>query len=167
MAVKQAQVRQATLRLCDLVGACKLICAAPGNDLVLWRADDNSDNRINLNELVYLERGDGGNLLRLCQFASSGNPVVLLSDLALASTKALLQATGNPRYTLLVPQCQDVRFAFYPVPPPVTQVTCLMVSFTLTENGSDHRYEIVAALRGRAANLLTPAGDSLVATDDD
>jgi hypothetical protein len=42
-----------------------------------------------------------------------------------------------------------------------------MVSFTLTENGVDHRYEIVTALRGRAANLLNQAGDTIVASEDD
>jgi prepilin-type N-terminal cleavage/methylation domain-containing protein len=167
-AVKQSQVRQATLRISDLVGSCKLLCAAPGNDLVLWRADDRpANNRINVNELVYIERGDDGTLLRLCQFASAGNPAVSLADLALVTTKAQLQSNSNPTYTTVVPQCKNVGFAFYPVPPPVTQATCLMVSFTLTESTGDHRYEIVAALRGRAANLLNPSGDALVATDDD
>ena len=57
-AAKQTQIRQATVRLCDLVGSCKLLCAAPGNDLVLWRADDSpANNQINVNELVYLSGG--------------------------------------------------------------------------------------------------------------
>jgi hypothetical protein len=166
-AATQAQVRQATLRLCDLVGGCKLLCAAPGNDLVVWRADDNADNQINLNELVYLERGDDCSFLRLCQFASTDNPPVSLSDLALGTTKPQFQAQGNPVYASLIPRGTDVRFAFYPAVPSVTQATCLMVSFTVTENGSAHRYEVVAALRGRAANLLNPAGNALVTTDDD
>lgn len=166
-AVKQAQVRQATLRITDLVGTCKLFCAAPGNDLVIWRADDNADNQINLNELVYLERGDDGSLLRLCRFASADNPAVALSDLAQAAAKSQFQSNSNPAYTTLIPQCRDAGFAFYPAPSPLPQATCLMVSFTVTENATDHRYEIVAALRGRAANLLNQAGDALVATDDD
>jgi prepilin-type N-terminal cleavage/methylation domain-containing protein len=166
-ALKQSQVRQATLRIGDLVGACKLICAAPGNDLVLWRADDNADNQINLNELVYIERGETCNLLRLCQFTSADNPPETLSTLTLASTKSEFASSCSVRYTSLIPQCKDVAFAFYPAATPRTQATCLMVSFTLTENGVDHRYEIVTALRGRAANLLNEAGDALVATDDD
>jgi len=167
-AVKQAQVRQATLRMCDLVGACKLLCAVPGNDLVLWRADDSpANNQINVNELVYIERGDAGNLLRFCQFTSADDPNEPLSDLALASTKPQLLSSCGVRYTPLIPQCKDVAFAFYPAATPRTQATCLMVSFTLTENGADHRYEIVTALRGRAGNLLNTAGDAIVATDDD
>ena len=167
-AAKQAQIRQATLRLCDLVGSCKLLCAAPGNDLVVWRADDSPANdQINVNELVYIERGDAGNLLRFCQFTSADNPAETLSDLALASTKPQLLSSCGVRYTPLIPPCKDVAFAFYPVPPPLTRATCLKVSFTLTENGADRRYEIVAALRGHAANLLNATADAIVATDDD
>ena len=167
-AAKQTQIRQATVRLCDLVGSCKLLCAAPGNDLVLWRADDSpANNQINVNELVYIERGDAGNLLRFCQVTSADNPAVTLGALALASTKSQLLSSGSVRYTPLIPQCKDVAFAFYPVPPPLARATCLKVSFTLTENGADHRYEIVAALRGHAANLLNATADAIVATDDD
>jgi len=166
-AVKQAQLRQATLRVRDLVGTCKLLCAAPGNDLVVWRADDNADRQINVNELVYIERGETCTLLRLCQFSSTDNPPVTLGDLALAATKSQFLSTCSVTYTPLVPQSKDVAFAFYPVPPPLTHVKCLMVSFTVTENGADHRYEIVAALRAHAANLLNPAGDAVVTTDDD
>ncbi len=166
-AVKQAQLRLATLRLNELVGACQLLCAAPGNDLVVWRADDNGDGQINVNELVYVERGDARTILRLCQFASTDNAPVILSDLALTATKLQLQSSGHPTYALLVPACKDVAFAFHPVPPPLTYVDCLMVSFQLTENGIDHRYEIVAALRGRAGHLLNKTGDALVSGDDD
>jgi hypothetical protein len=167
-AAKQTQVRQATVRLCDLVGSCKLLCAAPGNDLVLWRADDRpANNQINVNELVYIERGDAGNLLRFCQITSADDPNETLSKLALASTKSDLLSSGSVTYTPLIPECKDVAFAFYPVPPPLARATCLKVSFTLTENGIDHRYEIVAALRGHAANLLNATADAIVATDDD
>jgi hypothetical protein len=167
-AVKQSQVRQATLRMCELVGACKLLCAAPGNDLVLWRADDSpANNQINVNELVYIERGDPCNILRLCQFTSTDDPNETLSNLALASTKSQFLSSCGVTYTSLIPQCKDVAFAFYPAATPRTRATCLMVSFTLTENGVDHRYEIVTALRGRAGNLLNTAGDAIVARDDD
>jgi hypothetical protein len=166
-AVKQAQLRQATLRINDLIGSCRLLCAAPGNDLAVWRADDNADGQINVNELVYIERGAAGTMLRLCQFASPDNLPVTLSDLALTTTKPQLQASCGPTYVSLIPACKDVGFAFHPVPPPLTYVDCLMVSFQLTENGVDHRYEIVTALRGRAGHLLNKTGAALVATEDD
>ncbi len=166
-AAKQAQLRQATLRIDDLIGSCRLLGAAPGNDLAVWRADDNADGQINVNELVYLERGEACTMLRLCQFAAADNLPVTLSDLALTTTKPQLQASCSPTYGSLIPACKDVRFAFHPVPPPLTYVNCLMVSFQLTENGVDHRYEIVTALRGRAGHLLNKTGDALVTTEDD
>lgn len=166
-AFTQGQVRQATLRIGDLIGNCKLICAAPGNDLVVWRADDNADNQINLNELVYLERGDTCNMLRLCRFSSADNPVVALDDLTLLPTKGQFLSSAEATYTLLVRQCRNVDFAYYPASPQVTYTRCLMVSFTLTENGADHRYEIVTALRSRAANLLNETGNAIVDMDDD
>lgn len=166
-AVTQAQLRQATLRLGDLVGTCRLLCATPGNDLVLWRADDNADNQINVNELVYIERGDACNLLRFCQFTAADNPQVALSDLAIAATKSQFLSSYTVTYTPLIPKCTDVEFAFFPVPPPLPLAKCLMVSFTLTENGADHQYESVATLRSRAGHLLNDASDALVATDDD
>ncbi len=166
-AVKQAQLRQATLRIRDLVGTCRLLCAAPGNDLVIWRADDNGDHQINVNELVYVERGDTCDVLRLCQLAAADNPSVTLASLTLATTKSQLLANYSATHASLVPVCRDVQFAFYPVAPPVTQAQCLMISFLLTENGSDHPYEIVAALQSRAGYLLNSAGTALVAADDD
>ena len=166
-AVKQAQLRHATLRINDLIGSCQLLCAAPGNDLAIWRADDNANGQINVNELVYLERGDTCTVLRLCQFAATDNSPVTLSNLALVTTKPQLQASCSPTYVSLIPACKNVEFAFHPVPPPLTYVDCLMVSFQLTENGADHRYEIVTALRGRAGHLLSKTGDALVTTEDD
>ncbi len=166
-AVKQAQIRQAMVRIRDLVATCKLLCAAPGNDLAIWRADDNSDGQINLNELVYIERGNSRNLLQLCQFSTADNPRVNLSDLALETTKSQLVSTYGATCVPLIPACRDVQLAFYPVPPPITRAQCLMISFLLTENGSEHPYEIVVALQCRAGYLLNAAGNALVASDDD
>ncbi len=163
-ALKQAQLRQATVRIRDLVATCQLLCAAPGNDLVIWK-DDNNDHRINLNELVYLERGDSGNLLRLCRFSAPGNPVETLDYLTLPTTKSQFLVNYGATYTSLIPACRDVQFAFYPAPPPMAQ--CLMISLVLTENGANHPYEIVAALQSRAGHLLNSAGTALVASDDD
>ncbi len=165
-AVKQVQLRQATLRIRDLVATCQLLCAAPGNDLVIWK-DDNNDHRINLNELVYVERGDSCNLLRLCRFSAPDNPVETLDYLAQAPTKSQFLANYGATYTSLIPVCRDVQFAFYPASSPVTQAQCLMISFVLTENGGDHPYEIVAALQSRAGYLLNSAGTALATSDDD
>ena len=71
--LNEAQLRQTRLRIGELVRTCKLICAAPGNDLAIWQADTNNDGQINVGELVYIERGDGLNTLQLCQFSAGQN----------------------------------------------------------------------------------------------
>src|SRR3972149_4536193 len=70
---KQAQVRFATLRISELIRNCKLICGASGDDLAIWRADDNDDGQINISELVYIEMGPSGEHLQLCEFTSFDN----------------------------------------------------------------------------------------------
>jgi prepilin-type N-terminal cleavage/methylation domain-containing protein len=163
-AVKQTQLRQATLHIGELIGNSKLICAAPGNDLAVWRADDNDDNHINVNELVYIERGPGLNLLRLCLFSSPDNPQKTLAELALTTTKQQLIADHRGTYALLIPQCANAQFRWDAAPP---QTRVLSVSFDLVENGFTRHYEINTALHAWAGHLLDASGQEIVSGDDD
>ncbi|MFZ2149338.1 MAG: prepilin-type N-terminal cleavage/methylation domain-containing protein [Sedimentisphaerales bacterium] len=156
---KQAQVRFATLRISELIRHCKLICGTPGDDLAVWRADDNNDGQININELVYIERGTGCDYLRLCEFPSSDTSPVNLSDIETLSTSSY-----SVTYVPLIPQCSNVQFGFLPELPP--QSRFVSISFDVVENDIAHRYQISAALRGWAGNLLNDTGDSLVSDDD-
>jgi prepilin-type N-terminal cleavage/methylation domain-containing protein len=163
-AAKQVQLRQATLHICELVRPCRLLCAAPDNDVVVWRADDNGDNQINVNELVYIERGSGLDTLQLRRFSSASNPQITLGDLSLPTTKPQLISDGSGTCIPLIPQANDVQFRFDAAPPFTKR---LVVTFGLTENGVVHSYEISVALRAWAGHLLTAAGDALVPADDD
>jgi len=157
---KQAQVRYATLRISELIRHCKLICGTPGGDLAIWRADDNGDGQININELVYIERGMGGmggDYLRLCEFPSSDTSLVNLSDIETLSTSSY-----DVTYVQLIPQCSDVQFSLDVVPPNSRFVS---IVFDVLENDIVHQYQISAALRGWAGNLLD-SGDNIVSDDD-
>jgi prepilin-type N-terminal cleavage/methylation domain-containing protein len=158
MAEKQAQVRFATLRISELIRHCKLVCAAPGNDLAIWRADDSNDGQININELVYIEKGADSNYLRLCVFPPSDTSPVNLSGI-----KTLATSGYSVTYMSLIPECNNVEFR-YDVPPPNSKF--VSISFDLVENGVPHRYQISAALRGWAGNLLSADGQSIVGDDD-
>jgi prepilin-type N-terminal cleavage/methylation domain-containing protein len=138
MAEKQAQVRFATLRISELIRHCKLICGATGDTITIWRADDNSNNVIDSNEQVYVEAVEGKIQLR----EPSTSPVVL------------------------IPQCSNVQFQFDEPALPVMERKFVSISFDLVENGVTRRYEISAALRGWAGNLLNAAGDAIVSDDD-
>jgi len=156
---KQAQIRQATLRISELIRHCKLICGTPGDDLAVWRADENDDGQININELVYIERGTGWDILRLCEFPSSDTSPVSLSNIETLSTSDYIVT-----YVPLVPQCSNVQFGFLPELPPKSSF--VTISFDIVENDIVHQYQISAALRGWAGNLLNDTGDSLVNDDD-
>ncbi len=154
---KQAQVRYATLRISELIRHCKLICGTPGGDLAVWRADDNGDGQVNINELVYIERGTGRDYLRLCEFPSSDTSPVNLSDIETLSTSGY-----SVTYVPLVPQCSNVQFSFDAAPPNSRLVS---IAFDVLENDIVRQYQISAALRGWAGNLLDGSGN--IVSDDD
>lgn len=161
--VKEAQLRQTRLRIGELVRTCKLICAAPGNDLAVWQADTNNDGKINVGELVYIERGDGLDTVRLCQFSPTESDVVTLESLALTTTKASLVSKYAESYARLIPVCQNVHLTLDAAPPFTRRLT---ISFTLTENGAAHPHEVSVTLRAWAGNLLSSDGTTLVSDDD-
>jgi hypothetical protein len=137
--VKQAQVRYATLRISELIRYCKLIYDTPGNDIVVWKADNNGDDIVDANELVYIETGLNRDYIQLRE--ASGSPVVL------------------------IPQCSNVEFGFdKPLVPPTLRKS-VSISFDLTENDIVRQYQIDAALRGWAGHLLDGSGN--IVSDDD
>lgn len=158
MAEKQAQVRYASVRISELIRYCKLICGASGDDLAVWRADDNEDGQININELVYIEKGADSNYLRLCVFPPSDTSPVNLSDV-----ETLATGGHSVTYVSLIPQCSDVRFQFDATPPRSRFVN---ISFNLAENGIARQYQISATLRGWSGHLLNEAGNAIVSDDD-
>jgi prepilin-type N-terminal cleavage/methylation domain-containing protein len=155
---KQAQIRFATLRISELIRNCKMICGTPNNDLAIWRADNNTDGKININELVYIERGVGMDYLRLCVFPPSDISIVNLSDIGTLSTSSY-----SVTYVMLVPQCSNVQFSLDVVPPYSRLVS---ISFDLLENNIVRQYQINAALSGWAGNLLDAGGNNIVSDDD-
>lgn len=161
-AEKQAQVRFTTLRISELIRHCKLICSTGSNDLALWRADDNGNGQININELVYIERGSNGDHIRLYECNSASNPVIMLSDIDSVGTSWWLGFYDSETYVGLVPQCANVQFRFDASAP---QSKFASISFELSENDDVRQYQISACLRGRAGHLLD--GNGNIVSDDD
>jgi len=165
-AVKQAQIRFVTLRITELIRQCRLICGLPGGDLALWRADDNNNSQINLNELVYIERGAGKNYLRLCEISSVDNPVTGLGSIDTLASQWWLAYNATVRYMPLIPQCSNVEFRFDRPDLPPTQRKFVSISFNIIEEGSSRQCQVNAALRCRAGNLLNSSGSAIVSDDD-
>jgi prepilin-type N-terminal cleavage/methylation domain-containing protein len=162
-AEQQAQVRFATLRISELIRHCKLICGAPGDDLAIWRADADYDNKIDPNELVYIEAGSERNYIRLLDFPGASASEVLLSDIINGSAKTNLLSSYSERRIALIPGCSNVQYVPDSTPPRSKLVS---VFFDLDKNGVTHQYQISAALCGWAGNLLNTAGDAIVSDDD-
>jgi prepilin-type N-terminal cleavage/methylation domain-containing protein len=163
MSWKQAQLRYTTLRISELVRNCKLICGMVGDDLALWRADDNDDGQINPQELLFLEMGTDRNYIRMMDFPSAANWTVTLNSILGGTAKNELMLLCEERQTMLVPECNDVQIVLDSPPPWSRSVN---MSFDLIESGDVRQYQINAALRGWAGNLLDTTGNSLESDDD-
>ena len=160
---KQAEVRFATLRISELIRHCRLICATGGTDLAIWRADDNDDGQININELVYIDAGLNRDYIRFHECDSVSNPVIMLSDIDSVGTGWWLGFYGSEAYVDWIPVCSNVQFTFDVSPPNSRFVS---VSFDILEDGVARRYQTNTALCGWAGHLLNGGGE-IVSSDDD
>ena len=141
-AVKQAQLRYATLRISELIKYSKLVYAASESEIVLWLDRDRNGELDITGELVAIRKVIlAGSDMQLCEFNSAPGPVVL------------------------IPQCRNVQFGFDEPALPPTKRRFVSISFDLVENGVTHNYQINAALRGWAGHLLDGSGN--IVSDDD
>lgn len=159
----QAQLRYTTVRISDLIKHCRLICATAGGDMAIWRADDNSNGKININELVYISAGPNRDHIRLYECNNASNPVITLSDIDSVGTSWWLGFYDSETYIELVPGCSNVNFQPEPAPPWSTFVS---VSFDTVENNITRHFQITGVVRGWAGHLLTADGQ-IVSGDDD
>jgi prepilin-type N-terminal cleavage/methylation domain-containing protein len=159
---QQAKVRNTTIMLSDLIRHCKLVCGEGVDDLSIWRADDNGDGQINVDEVVYIERGAGSDYLQFVEFPMNA-AMVSLASLQDGSTKALLMDFFQPQTRVLLSQCSNVSFLYDSAPPWSRFVS---ISFELDEDGQTHTYQINAKLICRAENMLNEFGDMIVIDDD-
>ena len=159
----QAYVRYATFRISELIRHCKLVCAMTGDDLAVWRADDNGDGQINPRELVYIEMGTGRDYIRLLEFPSAEDWLITLSSILGATTKDDLMLICDERQTTLVPECSNAQIVLDSSPPWSKFVS---LSFDLVEDGIVRQYQINTALHGWSGYLLNDSGDVINSDDD-
>lgn len=164
MGRNQAQLRCATIIISELIKHSKLVCATPGDDLAVWRDDDNQDGQINPSELVYIEATGDRNCLRLLEFPDADVWNIQLSDIGNTATKQNLIASCQERRIELISQCSDVQFSLSTAAP---QTKLVSILFKLTENNAAQDCQISAMLRGWAGNLLDSSGTEIVSGDDD
>jgi len=125
-AVKQAQLRYATLRISELIKYSKLVWAADESQILLWLDYDKDDDfysDMDTELLVIKKVTLAGGDLQLCEFNSDPEPVVL------------------------IPHCRNVEFMLDSAPPDTKFVN---ISFELQEKNVWHKYQISAAVRCKA-----------------
>lgn len=168
---KQAQVRFATLRISELIRQCKLICNASVSEMAIWKTDD-GDNRIDLNELVFIQiQSDpvAEGYLRLCLYEF---PSTYSGEKSLADIATLSPADYGIEPVTIISECNDVQFNFYDsnsvliTSSPWTRTKFISIEFKILENGVEHQYQINNVLRCWAGNLLNSTGTSIVSDDD-
>lgn len=154
---KEAHIRYTTMRISNLIKYSRLICKATSDELVIWRADDNNNNKINLSEIVYIETGNG-NYLRLLEFnpTSSSNPDYSINNLQNIYLKNWLIYFYPESYTILLEQCSNVEISI-DKKPPYTQL--VNISFDIEENQEKRKYQISTALRCQMSNLIGVSAD--------
>ncbi|MBN2182413.1 MAG: prepilin-type N-terminal cleavage/methylation domain-containing protein [Sedimentisphaerales bacterium] len=161
LSLKQAQLRFATLGIQDLIRHSKLVCFAGNDGVALWRADENNDGRINIGELVYIECGQEGDYLKVCEFRSSNTEAINIDSIGAFADSWWASFCNDVNCIQIMPQCGGVQFDFDRLPPLSKFVS---ITFEMIENDITHRYQISAGLRGWAGNLLDE-GD--IVNDDD
>ena len=161
MAEKQAHLRSATMRITDLIRHCRLICTLEENNISIWRADDNGDGRINLDELVYIGSDLDRDYVRVFEFYDDTR-VLELNEIKPIVTGWSSYGSSTYRYTNWIPDCQNVVVAVDETPP---LSKTAYISFDMEEGGVLHHYQITASLRSWAEHLLNDSGT--IVTDDD
>ena len=162
----QAQLRFSTLGISELVRYCNLICGDTGSDIVIWRADDNNDGKINISEVVYIEKGPDSNYLSLCEFrpaSAAMDGFLEIAELGDEAKKQWLKNNSTEVNTVLISQCSNVQFVTDSATPWCRFVN---ISFDMTENSVVSHYQINAVRRCGADHLLDESGN-LVLVDDD
>ena len=159
---KQTRIRFAALRISELIRHSRLVCYAGGDDIAVWRADDDNDSQISISELVYVECGSAQAYLRLCEFPSSNNTAINLDSIDSFATNWWSTYSSGANYTELMPECSNVQFGLDVLP---AQSRFVTISFDVVENGINRQCQINATLRGWAGNLLDEGGN--IISDDD
>lgn len=163
----QAHVRYATLKISELIRYSRLVCFLGDEDIVLWSADTNGNNQINISELVYIEKGPNSDHLRIYEFPESSlNPNVSLGEIDSFSSRwwsSYVNSTNEP--IDLISECSNVQFRLDNEVEP-SRSKFVNISFDLTENGLVRQYHIDSALRCWAGHLLNATGSDLISDDD-
>jgi prepilin-type N-terminal cleavage/methylation domain-containing protein len=148
-AQKQAQLRQATMKISEIIRYSYIICRNSASDIAVWTEDSDSDNQIGIAELMYIETDGSDTYIRLTAFAVGAYTTkrFTITEVSNGTARTWLNANCTPTYTYLVPTTSSVTFVVDQAAPCTRSVGIL---FNITENGATKTYQINSALKGRS-----------------
>lgn len=164
-----SRIRYTTMRLGEIIKNCKLICANSGTSAAIWRADYNNNNKIEPNEILYIETGSGNNCIQLVSYQAGGASAgtqLLLGDILNGLAKTWLRANCQENTVTLIDNCSYVNITTDRTSSPWTFSKKLNIFFGVLQKGVVQNYQITAYLRCRADYLLDNSGQ-IVSSDDD
>lgn len=170
-ALRQAHLRNATVRLSELISNCKMACVVSGQDLAIWTADRNNDSMVNVNvnvtdnELIYVEYKGADRKLQLRLLKPLINRTYTIDKLALPTTKTQVLNLSYSTTVLLIDDCNDAQFV--PLDALSLRTRLLAIRFQTMEDGAYQWHEIVAGVRCRADYLFSASGEVILTGDDD
>ena len=169
---QQAQLRYSMLRLPGLLKSAKLIVATPGDDIVIWKADNNpANNEIDLVEIAYIEMGPERNYIKLLELTGSSAADEVwfqgqssqISYLAQETTKNTLTNMCDYSEIAIIPECSNAALTLDTAAP---QTKFVNISFNVYEENRLINYQINGYLRCWSGYLLNSMGTGLVSDDD-
>jgi len=165
---RQTKIRYSAIRIEEFIRNCRLVCEAGDDYIALWRADDDGDSDIDIQEIVFIDARPGQDG-KINLFECTGSGYVIepdLPDFDNYDIEATMEYYGTVRNTVLIDQCRNVSFELDAEPPYTRTVS---ISFEAFENDAYSEYEVNCYIRGWAGHLLNPYTEPvrLVSVDDD
>ncbi|MHC4132607.1 MAG: PilW family protein [Planctomycetota bacterium] len=140
---QQSHIRFTTLKLSELLRHCRLVNCLSGETIVIWREDDNGDDKININELVFINRGAERNYIQLDEYSDAS--IVDFGEVVVPNpvwTKSSVTLIGN---------CTNVEYNLDSAPPDAEMVS---IAFDVVEDSGIQHYQFSSRIRCKAGYLL-------------
>jgi prepilin-type N-terminal cleavage/methylation domain-containing protein len=140
---QQSRIRFTTLKLSELIRHCRLVNSVSDETIAIWRNDDNSDENININELVFIDRGSERNYIQLNEYLDASivdfGQVVVPNPVWENSSVTLMEVCVNVEYYL-------------DAAPPNTNL--VSIAFDVVEDSGVQHYQLSSKIRCKSEYLL-------------
>jgi len=140
---RQSRIRFTTLKLSELIRNCRLVNFITDEKIAVWRDDENDDEKININELVFIDRGPERNYIKLIEYSDAS--IVDFGEVIIPNPG------WNNNTIILIEECTDVE---YHVDLAAPETNFLTISFDISEDSGIQHYQLSSRLRCRADYLI-------------